>query len=65
MRIVRKKGRAEVMSFLKQVYTQENEENARDVLDAFIDTYSHKYPKLENLFEDGDGLSGRDRTCAG
>ena len=56
MRIVRKKDRAEVMSFLKQVYTQENEENARDVLDAFIDTYSHKYPKLKNLFEDKGNL---------
>ncbi|MCR5781687.1 MAG: transposase [Clostridia bacterium] len=49
MRIIRKKDRAEVMSFLKQVYTQENEEDARDVLDAFIDTYSNKYPKLKIL----------------
>lgn len=56
MRIIRKKNRAEIMGFLKKVYEQETEGDARDVLKAFMDTYSDRYPRLKGLFEDKGNL---------
>jgi len=55
-RIVRVSDRKEILAALKRVYGQRAEEDAKMMLSAFLDTFSHRYPKLAKLFEDKGNL---------
>lgn len=55
-RLVRRKDRPEILTALKGVYTQETAEKARETLEAFLNTYAGKYPKLRTLLADNGNL---------
>ena len=55
-RLVRKKDWNDVLGALKKVYTQDNADDARNMLEAFLDMYADQYPKLGVLLKDVGNL---------
>ena len=54
--LVRVKDRAEVLSDLKSVYTQDTLEDADTALDTFINTWDKRYPKVAALLKNNPSL---------
>ncbi len=55
-RVVREKDRKEILGALKAVYTQEDAVSAEKELDAFIEKYEKKYPKIRKIFSNRESL---------
>ena len=55
-RLVRKKDRKEILGALKIVYTQDDAASAEKELDAFIEKYEKKYPKIRGIFSNRASL---------
>jgi len=55
-RLVRKKDWSDVLGALKTVYTQENANDAKEMLEAFLDMFADQYPKLRGLLADVGNL---------
>ncbi|MCD8087512.1 MAG: IS256 family transposase [Oscillospiraceae bacterium] len=55
-RVVREKDRKEVLGALRVVYTQEDAASAEQELDAFIEKYEKKYPKIRRTFSNRASL---------
>lgn len=50
-RYVRNKDRKDVLEDLKPVYRASSEDTAKEALNAFLEKYRKKYPKLSGIFE--------------
>lgn len=55
-RLIREKDRKEILGALKAVYTQDDAASAEKELDAFIETYEKKYPKIRGIFSNRASL---------
>ena len=55
-RLVRQKDRKEVLAVLKEVYHQDDAEAARQALEAFLERFCGKYPRLKKVFQLHDSL---------
>lgn len=55
-RLVREKDRKEILGALKIVYTQDDAASAEKELDAFIEKYEKKYPKIRGIFSNRASL---------
>jgi len=55
-RLIREKDRKEILGALKIVYTQDDAASAEKELDAFIEKYEKKYPKIRGIFSNRASL---------
>lgn len=55
-RLIREKDRKEILGALKIVYTQDDAASAERELNAFIEKYEKKYPKIRRIFSNRASL---------